>query len=370
MMPQEKTRRLRITFIIPFAGKTGGTMVVLEYLRQLRRLGHDVEIYYPLFPYWSLTNGTERGSLAWRLLVHAVWFIQNLQKMTRSVLLFNDPVPVRPVPWIGGLFVGNADIVVATAWCTANSVFRLPRKKGKKYYLVQDIETWGNNHDAVIKTYSLGLTIITVSRWLTEKLHSQFSCRVAAEIPNGCNHSLFYPPPHKNLSLPSILMMYSPFHHKGSADGLAALSLLKKQFSDVPVLLFGHTEKPTVDFKCRYLRDPSHADLLSAYQGSAIFVFPSLYEGWGLPVVEAMACGCAVVATRAGCVDMLYNGKNALVVRPGCPRSLYRGLVLLVKSEERRRLLSGEGIKTAATFSWERSAGKLASFFAGASAPA
>jgi phosphatidylinositol alpha-mannosyltransferase len=75
-----------------------------------------------------------------------------------------------------------------------------------------------------------------------------------------------------------------------------------------------------------------------------------------MPVLEAMACGCAIIATRAGCMEVLYNGHNALIVRPGSPTSILRALRLLAHSENRRRTLGMAGITTAAQHSWQKSA--------------
>lgn len=96
-------------------------------------------------------------------------------------------------------------------------------------------------------------------------------------------------------------------------------------------------------------------DLRALYSACRLFIYPSLYEGFGLPVVEAMQCGAPVVASR---IPVLTEtaGDAALFVNPDSPQDIARGITGLLESEEARRRLSDAGLKRAAEFSWERAA--------------
>jgi hypothetical protein len=297
--------------------------------------------------------------------VHAVWFVQNLQKMGRSAALYDETIPVRPVPWISSRFVRDADAVVATSSPTAQSVSRLRPSKGKKFYLVQGFESWYQKNASLLSSYRLPLDIIAVSPWLSRLIEKECGRTASAELWNGLRHDRFFPPPDKSYARPSVLMMYSPVRLKGAQEGVVALERLKKEFPGVAVTLFGLQEKPALPFACTYLRDPPHDSLLAAYQAATIFLFPSHGEGWGLPAMEAMACGCALVATRSGAVDALYNGRNMLLIRPKSSGSVYRALKLLVLSEERRKRLGEEGARAVDALSWERSAQRFAAVLSG-----
>jgi len=100
------------------------------------------------------------------------------------------------------------------------------------------------------------------------------------------------------------------------------------------------------------------ADLPPLYSGAACFVFPSRYEGFGLPVLEAMACGTPVVASNAGALPEVI-GRAGLLVDPENPEGLAASMCQLVTDQQLRADLSARGLSRAAEFSWERSAHDL-----------
>jgi glycosyltransferase involved in cell wall biosynthesis len=97
------------------------------------------------------------------------------------------------------------------------------------------------------------------------------------------------------------------------------------------------------------------ADLPALYTLATAFIFPSLYEGFGLPPVEAMACGTPVLASDAGALPETV-GDAALIVRSGDVADLAEGLVRIVGEEELRRELSKRAREHARWHSWEHHA--------------
>jgi glycosyltransferase involved in cell wall biosynthesis len=98
--------------------------------------------------------------------------------------------------------------------------------------------------------------------------------------------------------------------------------------------------------------------LCALYNRADIFLYPSLYEGFGLPVLEAMACGTPVIsADRASIPEVA--GTAAILLDPGKPDDFSEALIHLAESEDERGRLSEAGIKRAAMFTWDACAEKV-----------
>jgi glycosyltransferase involved in cell wall biosynthesis len=95
-----------------------------------------------------------------------------------------------------------------------------------------------------------------------------------------------------------------------------------------------------------------HADLPALYAGATCFAFPSLYEGFGLPVLEAMAAGAPVVAARAGSIPEVA-GDAALLVDARVPGELATAIETVLTDAALRERLVTRGRARAATFGWE-----------------
>ena len=98
--------------------------------------------------------------------------------------------------------------------------------------------------------------------------------------------------------------------------------------------------------------------LRAFYQTASAFVFPSLYEGFGLPPLEAMACGTPVVCSSVSSLPEVV-GKAAVIVNPENVFDIARGVREVLLDEELRARLIAEGIQNARHFSWERTAAEV-----------
>lgn len=97
------------------------------------------------------------------------------------------------------------------------------------------------------------------------------------------------------------------------------------------------------------------SDLPAIYSAAEMFVFPSIYEGFGLPVVEAMACGTPVITGSAAALIEVAGGA-AVHVNPLSVRALGDALAELAANPARRQEMSAAGLVRARTFSWDRAA--------------
>jgi len=98
-------------------------------------------------------------------------------------------------------------------------------------------------------------------------------------------------------------------------------------------------------------------DLPLLYSSAEMFVFPSLYEGFGLPVLEAMACGTPVVSSDASCMPEVV-GDAGLLVDPLRVNGLAEAMVALVRHPDLKKRLVERGIRRAKQFTWKKAAEK------------
>jgi glycosyltransferase involved in cell wall biosynthesis len=94
-------------------------------------------------------------------------------------------------------------------------------------------------------------------------------------------------------------------------------------------------------------------DKPALYRGAMLFVYPSLYEGFGLPVLEAMSCGTAVIASNAASLPEIA-GEAAVLFDPHDVEGLAEAITKLLQDPDRRERLAAKGLERARSFSWEK----------------
>jgi glycosyltransferase involved in cell wall biosynthesis len=105
----------------------------------------------------------------------------------------------------------------------------------------------------------------------------------------------------------------------------------------------------------RFLGPVADADLPALYAAATVFVLPSLYEGFGLPVLEAMACGAAVVCSSTSSLPEIA-GEAALTFDPQDVEAMAEAIGRLLGDEDLRQHMAQAGLVQAASFTWEKTA--------------
>lgn len=96
-------------------------------------------------------------------------------------------------------------------------------------------------------------------------------------------------------------------------------------------------------------------ELVALYNIATVFVFPSVYEGFGLPILEAMQCGTAVVTSREACLEEVA-GNAAYYIDPTDAQGILAGIQQLWEDDDKRAEFEKAGVKQAKNFSWEKTA--------------
>jgi glycosyltransferase involved in cell wall biosynthesis len=350
-------RKLKITFILPGAGYSpvGGYKVVYEYANRLSRKGHDITVVHPA--YLQKRSGPKDFARSMARYVYR----RTIAGYTPERWFAIEPsVRLLWVPFPSARYVPDGDVVIATAWQTAEWVADYAPSKGSKVSLIQGLETWDGLTDRVFATWRSPWRRFAISQWLIE-----IARNMGEDIhyqPNGLDFQRFVltnPPESRDRF--SVLMLYHPSKNKGSAEGLRALSIVHEQVPELRVTLFGTpSEPPNLPSWIKYHRLPQQKLLCELYNSNAIFVTPSWTEGWALPPAEAMMCGAALVATDiGGHRDYGIHEQTALLSPPKTPDLLAANILRLVKEDALRTRLAHAGYNYIQQFTWERSIEQL-----------
>jgi len=111
-----------------------------------------------------------------------------------------------------------------------------------------------------------------------------------------------------------------------------------------------------------YLRYVPRSDLLSLYRAAELLIYPSFYEGFGYPVLEAMACGCPVVASNVASLPEVC-GDAALLVSPRDVKEIGTAVLRIVREPSFRRELVSRGLEHVKRFTWTEARRKVAAVY-------
>jgi glycosyltransferase involved in cell wall biosynthesis len=110
--------------------------------------------------------------------------------------------------------------------------------------------------------------------------------------------------------------------------------------------------------RVHFLKNVSFQDLPGIYQQASIFIYPSVFEGFGIPVVEALSSGIPVIAATGSCLEEA-GGKNSIYVDPNDSDELANQINLLINNTEKRELMIRSGFEHINNFSNQQIADKL-----------
>ena len=193
-------------------------------------------------------------------------------------------------------------------------------------------------------------------------------------IPCGIDHSLFKPSPEASvgrfrqahhLDRDYFLFVGSREQHNGYKNSSLLFNALKKcERLDFDIVCVGGEPEIEQVWRDDLLEKTSirrlslsDVELADAYSGAAALIYPSLYEGFGMPVIEAMACGCPVVTTHHG--SLREVAQDAAIVISGRDENEILVALDAIRRPDLRALHTMRGRDRAAHYDWKRSAEML-----------
>ena len=191
-------------------------------------------------------------------------------------------------------------------------------------------------------------------------------------IPGGCRHESF----HANINPDSVKRKYhlnsyclyvGNFHpHKNLFRLIQAFGALAKNACPQLVIvgnkdpryfpgLQAMVERLGLNANVLFLGYVPQNDLPGLYAGAEVFILPSLYEGFGLPLVEAMACGVPVIAAKGGAMEAVVD-KAGIMVDPTNINEMAEAMNQVLANPELRGTLCERGLRQAKNYSWSTTA--------------
>jgi glycosyltransferase involved in cell wall biosynthesis len=256
--------------------------------------------------------------------------------------------------------VPDADVVIATWWESAEWIAGLSPSKGAKAYLIQDHEVFPYLPvERVAATWRMPYHKIVVSRWLANLARDEYGDADVDVVPNGVDTQRFWAPPRGKNSVPTVGMLFTITERKCCQTGLRAVALAREKCPGLKLITFSAHEHlpedplhPDTEFHVR----PKQDELRQLYARCDAWLFTSRTEGFGLPVLEAMACRTPVIATPAGAAPELLEEGGGFLVAPEDPQAMARAIDRIAAMGETEWIrLSEIAQATAARYTWDHS---------------
>ncbi len=339
---------MRITFVLPHITLSGGIRVLATYAERLQQRGHHVVVVS------TGRSASRRRERLKRLLLRTA--------PEHQYTFFDDlPIEHRKLPQVGPVTdadVPDADVVVATWWATAPAVFALSAQKGAKAYFIQGYEADIPlvPRAQVDATWRLPMQKIVVASWLGEMARERFGDSTAIRVLNSVDTQLFFAPARGKQAVPTFGLIHSTMPLKGTDVAIRALEIARSRLPTLRVVCFGRTPEAAVPVPnwFDFVRDPAQESIRDLYASCDAFLQPSRREGFGLPILEAMACRTPVIATPAGAAADLLRGGGGLLVPGEDPAAMAAAIVDIAGMPETQWLELSQAAHAQATgYSWE-----------------
>jgi glycosyltransferase involved in cell wall biosynthesis len=194
--------------------------------------------------------------------------------------------------------------------------------------------------------------VIVMSEFVRERAVARLGLDPARirVVPLGLDHSVLKPGAAERE--PFLLYPARRWPHKNHERLFAAFALVRRERPELRLVLTGGGDFPVVPEAVEVRGQVPASELVDLLQRASAVVFPSLYEGFGLPPLEAMACGCPVASSNAGALPETV-GVAARLFDPNDTRAMADAVLAVLREPEEWRQL---GLERAAQFSWNATA--------------
>jgi len=338
---------MKVSFIAPGLHRTrGGERVIFRYAEAMGLAGNDVTVIIP-------KGSCQLTSNIIKIVEYCPFFSTFISHQTG----YFDAIPniIKNIP-------NNVDVIISTYLPQAICGI-IAKKKNPNAKLVLFNQDFGAMFDRrperklmfsyYPKYFDL---VISISEFCASEIY-RYSKVKSIIIPNGIEEPFLIN--NINAERNYILWVGSKNRHKGFKEFYEAMQIVWIIFPAIKVKVVGGYD---VDHKnIEYASPKGDIDqLINLYSHAQLFVCSSYEEGFGLPALEAMACGCPVITTdTGGCREYAINGINCEMCQPRNSKILSRSIIHLLNNPKICQKYSEEGLVTVKKFNWNYATSKF-----------
>jgi glycosyltransferase involved in cell wall biosynthesis len=342
---------MKINFILPTVDQSGGNRVVAIHALLLQQKGHEVTVISvpPKNPTWL--------QKFYSILIGKKWISNH-----RPNPSYFDKIPVNHIiidknRSITSNDVPDADVTIATWWETAEWVNNFPLSKGTHFYFIQHYEVFDYLPQARVKaTWRLPFKKIVVAPWLEEIARKKYGDNDVKIVPNAVDPALFNANLRNKQVTPTIGMLYAPIYWKGTDIAIKAIHIARQKIPELKIIAFGsHNQSPDCKLPegTLYFYMPKQEKIKEIYSQCDAWLFPSRSEGFGLPILEAMACRTPVIGVPTGAAPELLSANTGVLVEPENPKAMAQAIIDVCElSEGEWQQLSKRAYQRATSYQW------------------
>ena len=346
---------MKLTFLLSSLWLSGGVRVVIEFANRLTLRGHSVALVYPggtldrdlaseISPQVKLIETPVKRASRMNLFQSLMLTWSMAQQTPASDIILPTHTPATPAGWIASRLMHKGECV----WFYQDYI-EMFQGKPLETWLVKNALRWQKG-------------ALVVSEYSKQELASFVQHKPVLVSSEGLSHAEYFHPIPTSERRPdgaeprAILYLGDNRPRKGLYDFLEAAKIVYRQFPGIRLVIVSKEdcEIPS-EIPSEFIYRPAREDLARLYATCAVFVLASWWESFGLPPLEAMACGAPVVMTDSrGVRDYAKPGVNCLMVEPHDVQTLADAILTVLRQPDLADRLRKNGPETASQFTWAR----------------